>query len=226
MLYFLLENDQFVLHFRIDVSLLIRWPKSPESIADDVAEACRLFIAKNVIPQLRKYVLPLLQLLPDLLLVPCLPFILHLVRLLHCIRYGWHHHSVAGHGILQDQLLDASLVFLSSLLVVLPGAIHRWLLRPRHCRRLLIIPRVMSLAAGSALVSVSRSLSFASHDLILTDLALELNRSRQARRLSRPLQALGILLVDLPQIDVLMHVLLFFVSLSGLFVAIAFSVAR
>ena len=68
LLYFLLENDQFVLHFGVDVPLVVRWPKTPKGIANNVAEA-RLLVPENVIPELREDVLPLLQLLPDLLLL-------------------------------------------------------------------------------------------------------------------------------------------------------------
>lgn len=82
--YLLLENDQFVLHLRIDVPLIIGWPKSPKGIADYVAES-RLLLAKYVVPKLRQYVLPLLQLLPYLLLLSQLPLIFHGVRLLHCV---------------------------------------------------------------------------------------------------------------------------------------------
>lgn len=68
LLYFLLENDQFVLHFGVYVSLIIRWPKTPEGIANNVAEP-RLLVPKNVVPKLRENVLPLLQLLSYLLLL-------------------------------------------------------------------------------------------------------------------------------------------------------------
>ena len=94
LLYLLLENDQFVLHLRVDVPLLIRRPKAPEGIANDVAEASLLLVAEDVLPQLGQDVLSLLQLLLDFLLLSgLLPLVLHGVRrLLHRIGNGRHDH--------------------------------------------------------------------------------------------------------------------------------------
>ena len=54
----LLENDQFVLHFWIDVALVVCGPEAPEGVANDVTKAC-LLLSKDVLSELRQDVLPL-----------------------------------------------------------------------------------------------------------------------------------------------------------------------
>ena len=169
-------------------------------------------------PQLRQDVLPLLQLLPDFLLMPRVPLVVRRVRLLHSILAEGHRHLRAGHGILQHQLLDSTLVLLASLLV-LSAAIHGRILRPRHRVGLLRepwLPGVSCLRTSSSLIAISRRLSLRAcrrRCLILADLALQLHRVRKTCIL-RPLHALCVLLMDLPQIDVLVLVLLCFAALQ------------
>jgi hypothetical protein len=49
---FLLEYDQFILHLRIDVSLVISRPEAPKSITDNVTEASFLLFTKYVLSEL------------------------------------------------------------------------------------------------------------------------------------------------------------------------------
>ena len=125
----LLEYDQFVLHLGIDVALVIGGPEAPKGVANDITKAC-LLLSKDVLSELRQDVLPLQQLLPNLLLLPQLPFVENGLRLLHGVR-DWRHGDLGvTNGVLEDQLLDPALValVLSSLLIVLAASVHRWIL--------------------------------------------------------------------------------------------------
>ena len=203
----LLENDQFVLHFRIDVALVVCGPEAPEGVANDVAEA-GLLLAEDVLAELRQYVLPLQQLLADLLLLPQLSFIQDGLILLHRVRYRWHRYLLVADRILKDQLLYRALVslILSSLLIVLAASVHRRVLRPCHRVHLLISQSNNILTGGRCLArTVSR---LARPDLlVLHHLPLKLDSIRQGGAL-RPLLTLRILLVYLFQVYLVMLILL------------------
>ena len=206
----LLEYDQFVLHLGVDVAFVISGPEAPEGVADDVAEACLLF-SEDVLSELGQDVLPLQQLLPDLLLLPQLPFVQNGLGLLHGVGDRRHGDLGVTNGILEDELLDPALValVLSSLLVVLATSIHRWILRPRHGVDLLI-SQASSVWASS--YDLDRSLprwpSFPRACLlVLIHLPFELHGIRK-RTAMWPLLTLCILLVDLLQVYFVMLVLL------------------
>lgn len=59
LLYFLLEDNELVFHFRVDISLVISRPEAPKSIADYVTEASFPFLTENIMPQLRQDLLSL-----------------------------------------------------------------------------------------------------------------------------------------------------------------------
>ena len=207
---FLLEHYEFIFHFGVDVSLVVRGPESPKSVANNVSES-GLLLAKYVLSKLSQNVLPLQQLLPYFLFLPHGPVVHVSLRLLHGVGDRRHGHLGVANWILKNQLLDANAPFLvalilTSLLVVLAVSIHGWLLRPSQVVDLL----VSHLGHSSRWLPVLGSLALAGRHCLLLGglihLALELDRVRQRASL-RPLLTLGILLVDLLQVDLVMLVL-------------------
>lgn len=52
LLNFLFENNELILHFRIDIPLFIRRPKSPEGIAHYISKSCFLLLSKYILSKL------------------------------------------------------------------------------------------------------------------------------------------------------------------------------
>jgi hypothetical protein len=220
LLYLFLENNQFVLHLRVNVPLLVAGPKSPKSITNDIAEAC-LFLSKYVLPQLCEDILPLLQLLSNFLVLSSLPLVLHRVCLFHSVRYWRHHHLGVWHGILKDKLLHSTLILQSPLLIVLPSTVLWWFLRSgghRLCLligRLLLLSRVIDLST-SAPMTLPRRLTLGLRNLsrVFSYGSFQLG-VRVTSFVRRSLLTLCILLVYLLQINMLMSILLLFWRFSS-----------
>lgn len=100
---FIFEDNQFYFHFGIDVSFFICGPKTPESITNDISLTCFCLSAKNILPKLQQYVLPLKQL--------CFLLLLILDTLLLCPKRIFYRLRFSSFclGILEHQLLHLGL---------------------------------------------------------------------------------------------------------------------
>ena len=107
---FIFENNELLLHFWVDVSLLVSGPKSPERIANDITLGRLHLLAEYVLSKLQKDVLPLKKLCFLLLSLDAL--VLRPQRILNVLcRFG-----LLLRRVLKDELLHLSLVGTTSIL--------------------------------------------------------------------------------------------------------------
>ena len=107
---FVFENYKLLLHFRVDISLLVSGPKSPEGIANDISLGRLHLLAEYVLSKLQKDVLPLEKLCFFLLSLDAL--VLRPQRILNVLcRFG-----LLLRRVLKDKLLHLSLIGTTSIL--------------------------------------------------------------------------------------------------------------